>query len=241
MIDIILECLKSASGIIFGFFLAMGIGWWQLKKGHFWGRVTYTHVSLNSDNKIILDTLLDKRAVDVWIDNALLRNRIRKAAEICTNQNPFVVLESSDDQHKISQGIRNQLSAHFSRGVVYNAFDRNIEECTFYYVLCSLDSPTDKSKKLHTIVFTEKLLSQLRNNLVVIKQENKDKSELIEILMHVCDDHNKNNVGHVRIYLPKDIVVETKTHNYKFVDVHFEAPNLKPQPLSQTTNRKGRV
>lgn len=210
MFDLALEALKSLSGVLFGFLVAFFVGWWQLKKGHFWGRVTFTHIGLTPSKHLVLDTVLDKRAIDVWIDNSVLRNRIRKAAEQCTVSEPFVVLQDKEDEHKIYTGIRNQLSSHFSRGVVYNAFGREVDECFLYFVLCSLDSPTDKSKKLHVIVFTDEFMERFNKDKDEIWSNNKKRCELIRIIQKL--NQQPYRIYRVRVYLPQDSL---KFYNFR--------------------------
>jgi len=213
MFDVFLEILKGLSGIFFGFVIATLVGWWQLKKGHFWGRVTFTHASLTKDMNLCFDTMLDKRAIDVWIDNSVLRNRIRVKAEKCSNKKPFVCLENAEDNHKIYTGIRNQISAHFSRGIVYKAFQRNVGECIFYFSFCSLNSPSDKSKKLHVLIYTADFMEKLMAYKNLIYKKNPSKKELIDIFVHLCE--NKAESNYVRIYLPIDDI----TNNYCTINI----------------------
>jgi len=227
MTQILFDLLKTVLNFFISSALVYLFALWQLYRGFFWGRVTFTHVGTKhhenfpENYQIVLDTLMDKPANQVWINNPLLMSRTKKAAERCTPDKPWISLEDGDfwfiknpseDTEKILSGVRQQISEHYSRGVVYKSIHRKVEECKFLFCLSSVRTYNDKVRKLRVIVVRPELLKDIKENYDKYLIYNQDRKETVEVLSKIANRWKEEQEGKheikvvypVRLYVPID-------------------------------------
>lgn len=227
MTQILFDLLKGLLHLILSSALVYVLALWQLYRGFFWGRVTFTHVGVKNHKEfpenyqIVLDTLMDKPANQVWINNPLLMSRTKKAAEKCDLEKPWISLEDNDswfirnpieDTEKILSGVRQQISEHYSRGVVYKSIGRKIEECKFLFCLSSVRTYNDKVRKLRVIIINPELLNDIKENHDKYLIYNQDRKDTVEVLYKIANRWKEEQEGKheikviypVRLYVPVD-------------------------------------
>lgn len=164
--------------------LSAGVVWWLARREligkTFFSRVTFSYIALEGDDRttIVLNTLLDERLSEVWLDNRVLRRAILRAAHRCDEKNPFVILPPGEMYH-VKSGVRHQLSERFSDGIVDGALGFPVVKAELLACLCFTPSDSTGVRKLRAFVIRPDNLARIGQDPETFRAANAKKPGLV--------------------------------------------------------------
>ncbi len=180
--------------------ITAGVVWWlarrELLGKAFFGRVTFSYIAFEGEGSatIVLNTLLDERLSEVWLDNRVLRRSILRAAHRCDEKNPFVVLPPEEMYH-VKSGVRHQLSERFSDGVIDAASGFPVKKSELLTCLCFTPSDSTGVRKLRALVIRPDDLEKVGADATKFLAANPKKHGLVGTIQAIHDRWKKEQGG----------------------------------------------
>ena len=208
--DILQEMLKVLVGLGLAGAIAYYIAYRELMKRAFWGRITFSLITFQDEKQdnIVIDTLLDKGVSEVWVNNRVLLGSVRKAAEQCSPEKPWLWIEGPT-MYQVKSGLRHQLSSHFSQGAIEKAMGFPVEHTSFLVCLCAVHSEHSNSQKLRAFVIKEEVLKQVATHLEELHSSDPGREAVLNSLAKIWQRYQEE---------PRDRPAECVVHSVRLYD-----------------------
>lgn len=177
--------------------LTAAVVWWLARREligrSFFSRVTFSYVGLEGEDgkKVVVNTLLDQKLGEVWLDNRILLRSILKAARACDETNPFVVLPP-DEMYHVKSGVRHQLSERFADGIMDGAVGLSVKKSELLACLCFTPSDGTGIGKLRAFVIRPDVLERIGKDPETFSAANPKKPKLLSTIAAIHERWEKD-------------------------------------------------
>lgn len=192
------------------------LGYLALRKRRDWSRkrfVQQVNFSLNyvEDGTLMLRTLLEASALDVWLNDYGV-GLVKNAAAKTTVDQPFLRLSNRSDMAYVKRAVLNVLSERFSEVFIAKAVGRPVETAMFTYGLTWEVYGGIRTQKLRVIIMrTDDLNAMFEgsggHDLKVVRESHRDRLTTLEIMYRLSKSKKQSRramIGQVELGIPVD-------------------------------------